>query len=140
MISRVHGEKPQYVRPRWRQTIYLTRCFALTRWPLQMVYSPDHSGSAIWQVYLQGKKYEMRFPNIELQIWRVHTDGPTGWGAVNVLKQVSTGTTIDACGHELGDDDAHQGVITDSEGVPKGSTNINVEKATAGGNSPQPFS
>jgi hypothetical protein len=103
-----------------------------------MVYSPNHSGSAIWQVYLQGKKYEMSFPNIELQIWRLHDHGPSGWGAVNVLQQVKVGTAIDACGHELGDDKAHQGV-TDSEQVSKGSTNINVEEAVAGSNSAQPF-
>ena len=88
---------------------------------------------------MQGKKYEMRFPNIELQVWRVHVGGTNGWGAYNILKQVKTGTTIDACGHELGDDDAHRGAISDSELVSRGSTNINVEAPLAGANL-QPFS
>lgn len=103
-----------------------------------MLYSPDHSGSAIWQVYLEGKKYEYTFPNVELQIWRLHADGgASGFGAVNVLQQVKVDTVIDVCGHELGDDKAHQGV-TDSEQVKKGSTNIDVGVTAVDGASTQP--
>lgn len=107
----------------------------LTLWSLQMLYSPDHSGSAIWQVYLQAKKYEMTFPNIELQIWRLQN---TRDGTLNILQQVTVGATIDACNGGLGDDPAHPGV-TDSEQVKKGSTNLNVEEAIAGSGASQKF-
>ncbi|KAK7188278.1 hypothetical protein PSPO01_05469, partial [Paraphaeosphaeria sporulosa] len=106
-----------------------------------MLYSPDHSGSAIWQVYLQGKKYEYIFPNVELQVWRLHADGgASGFGAVNVIQTVKVGTVIDACNHELGDDKAHAGV-TASEQVKKGSTNIDVGVTAVDGatTSPQTF-
>ena len=94
-----------------------------------MVYSPDHAGSAIWQVYLQGKKYEMTFPNIELQIWRKITDQ----GATNILQTVKVGTSIDACTGGL------DGAIN-SEQVDKGSTDINVRKAADASGTFQKFS
>lgn len=103
-----------------------------------MLYSPDHSGSAIWQVYLQGKKYEITFPNVELQVWRLHADGgASGYGAVNVIQTVKVGTVIDACNHELGDDNAHGGV-TDSEQVKKGSTDIDVGVTAVDGGTTAP--
>lgn len=107
-----------------------------------MLYSPDHSGSAIWQVYLQGKKYEYVFPNVELQIWRVqnHADGGVpGITADNVLLTVKVDTVLDVCGGALGDDihEPHPG-LTDSEQVKKGSPNIDVGVVAVDGGSTTP--
>ncbi|KAJ4288956.1 hypothetical protein N0V90_011298 [Kalmusia sp. IMI 367209] len=100
-----------------------------------VTYSPDHGGSSIWQVYLQGEKHEEVFDNIELQVWRANVNSGSAMGAANVLQQVKAGAKIDPCNGDL----AHG--VTDSEGISAGSEVLDVGvEAVFGDHQPQKFS
>ncbi|KAF2686654.1 hypothetical protein K458DRAFT_298053, partial [Lentithecium fluviatile CBS 122367] len=89
--------------------------------------------TAVWQVYLQAKKYQEVYANSELQIWRSNDKG-SALGAANVLQPVTPGTVIDPCGGDL----SHG--VSDSEVVPDGSEVIDVgPEAVLGFGSPQLF-
>jgi len=94
----------------------------------QISYSPNHSGSSIWQVYLQGKKYEEIFPNVELQIWRINenVNEDIELSATNVIRQVKAGDTIDPCNGGL------DGPFSSSEIVKQGSVSLDVIEGIEG--------